>query len=674
MPAIPLRLQLLDSELGVQQGIESLMLPDYFSSGGSFNVTMDRYARVKRIAGYTAQGAAVTTNTGGSATRIRNLFPYRKTSGVSFVRQLFGAFDDGTNEYELWYSTNEGVSYTFIDDFGAGSVGSICDFAQFGDDLYITNGVIAPKVWNGTALSTAGATQLAAPTTASAGTGNLAGSYKVKIVPRKDDGTRKPGSETSVSLSLEDESMTVDWSADADTDVVGYEEYRTTGTGDVFYFVQYVDGRLTITTTDNIEDITILENRVLEEHGDAPPSGTRLCVAHKQRMWWLGTDTNPQRGSYSDPGDPASVYSENFVEFQDAETQGDLITGGVGNYEGMLVVFEERSIWTVSGTGQIIGNIIDFNRTRTNAQTGAVSDRSIVRVPAGARYADQTGKMQTTATVSLAYMTPLRDVRLFDGDNDLCIHYPLVDLINTLNYQQRRKVHTLHDTTRQEIAWIFPADAESEPSTAAVWNYRWGVWYEREWTFASAVEIESSTEAAVLLGGSSSLSAGGITYQLWDGNTFNGTAFTAQWMTKTLYGENDQGQPSPSYQKRFRWVDLLFETDQTLSLLVEWLQGDAPNNGDAVGSATIFPDTDTIVTADGDTILTADADELRTAAQTSIKRVRFADIDGRYLHDAGIRLRIGDSVSTGRWALKGQVLAYQMLPGLKRRQGAALNP
>ena len=674
MSAIPLRVQLLDSELGTQQGIESLILPDYFSSGGSINVWMDRYARVKRILGYSAQGAAVTTNTGGSATRIRNLFPYRKTSGASFTRQLIGFFDDATNEAELWYSTDNGVTYTFIQDFGAGSIDTICDFAQFGDELYITNGVVAPRVWSSTAISTVGATQLAAPTLGTVVTGNLSGSYQWKIVPRKNDATRKPGSVASAATSLQSDGVTATWVADADTDVVGYEIYRTTGTGDIYYFVDYVDGRTTVTYADNIEDLTILENRVLEEHGDAPPSGAYLCVSHKQRMWWLRTDTNPQRGSYSDPGDPASVYAENYIEFQDAETQGDIITGAAGNYEGMLVVFEERSIWTVSGTGQVIGNIIDFNRTRTNAQTGAVSDRSIVRVPAGARYADQTGQIQTTATVALAYMTPLKDVRLFDGDNDICIHYPLVDLINTLNYQQRRKVHTLHDTTRQEIAWMFPADSESEISTAAVWNYRWGVWYEREWTFASAAELESSSEAAVLVGGSSSLTAGGITYELWDSNTFNGTAFTAQWMTKTLYGTNEQAQPSPSYQKRFRWVDLLFETDQNLEILVEWLAGDSPDNADAVGSSTITPDTDTIVTADGDTIVTAQSDEIRTAAQTSIKRVKFAKSDGRYLHDSGIRLRIGDSVSTGSWALKGTALAYQILPGLKRRQAAAVNP
>lgn len=654
--------------------MHSIILSDIFSSGGSINVFCDKYSRVRRILGYTAQGAAVTTNTGGNATLIRNLFPYRQTgSGVPFLRQLMGTFDDGTDEYELWYSLNEGVSWTFVSDFGAGSVGSVTSFAQFGNLLYLTNGVTTPRVWDGTTLADAGDTQLAAPTTAANGTGVLFGSYKVKIVPRLDTGARKAGSETSIALSLEGEAMDVTWVADADTDVVGYEQYRTTGTGDVFYFSNYIDGRLVVTVTDNNEDLLILENRTCEEHGDPPPT-TSICVAHKQRMWWLNGSSTPQRGTYSDAGEPESVWEENFVEFQDAETQGDLITGAVGNFEGMLVVFEERSIWTVSGTGQIIGNTVDFNRTKTNAQTGAVSNRAIVRVPAGARYADQTGKIQTTATVTLAYMTPLNDVRLFDGDNDIIISYPLVDLIDSANYAQRQKTHTLHDTDRNEVSWMFAADAESEPSVAAVWNYRWGVWYEREWAFASAVQLETSTEAAVHIAGSASRTAGGIAYELWDSNTFNGVGFTAQWLTKTMYSVNENGQPAPAYQKRWRWADLLFKTDQDVEIEVAWLQGDAPDNADPVGSVTISPSTDVLASSDGDTVLTADADEINVALETSQMRARFADINGRYLHDSGIRLRIGDSVSTGSWALECFTLCYQILPGLQRRRGAPLNP
>ncbi len=200
----------------------------------------------------------------------------------------------------------------------------------------------------------------------------------------------------------------------------------------------------------------------------------------------------------------------------------------------------------------------------------------------------------------LAYFTPLKDIRIFDGDNDLIISHAMSDLCDTLNYANRRKVITLQDTTRDEVAWIFPADSATEPSVAVVWNYRWGVMYEREWNFASAVQIETSSSAAILLGGSSSTTTGGITFLLWDTNTFNNIGFTAQWMSKTLYSVNDQGQPAPAYQKRFRWADLLVVVDNNVELDVEWLQGDAPDNADAIGSVTITPATDTLYSSDGD--------------------------------------------------------------------------
>lgn len=674
--AIPLRIQLIDAFHGEQSGIHSIILPDIFSSGGSKNVYMDKYARVKRILGYEAQGAAVVTDTGGSATRVRSLFPFRQTSGGgAFTRQVLGYFDDGTNEAELWYSEDEGTTYTFIADLTAASVDQIPDFEQFGDELYITNGKIAPRVWDGTTLSIAEDTQLPAPTVASAGTGVHYGSKKYKIAPRLNDGSRKPASEPSAAISVEGESIDVDWTQDMDAAVVGYEIYATTGTGAVYWYVDYVDGAATIAYTDNIADLTILENRSLDEHGDPPPMA-RLCVSHKQRMWYLGTDDEPQAGYFSDAGTPKSVSAENRMQFQDAQTQGDFITGGVGNFEGMLVVFQERSLWTVSGTGLIVGNQVSWNRTKTNAQTGAVSQRAIVKVPAGSRYIDQTGKVQQTATVTLAYLTPLKDLRLFDGDNDIPFHYPMARLLSQLNYAQRRKVHTLHDTSRAEVVWFIPTGSSAECNVAIAWNYRWGVMYEREWGFASAVEIETATDASVLLAGSGSLTTGGVTFVLWETDLFDGVAYEGVFMTKTLYGWNDAGQPTPSFEKRFRWGDFLFETDQTVTIRVEWLPANAPDNAPATNSATITPGTDTLVTADGDTLVTADGDTLVTSSQSTLRRVHFMQPGdtGQYVHDSGMRIRFVDGVgSAGSWSLEALTMAYQVLPGQKRLQGAALD-
>ena len=674
--ATPLQVQLFDSFLGTSEGIHSVIMPDVFSSGGSKNLWIDKYGRAKRILGYTAQnGTAVTTNTGGSATRCRALFPYRKTSGGSVTRQLIGVFDDTVDEWELWYSTDDGATWTFIADLGASSVGSIPDFAQMGDTLIITNGVMAPRSWDGTTLSTAGGSQSPTITPTVSTSGNLAGNYKWKLVSIEADGSRHPGSVASTNTLMNSERASLAWTADADTDVVGYEIYRTSGTGEVYYYLTIIDGRATVSYTDNTSDLAILENRILEEHGDPPPSGSYFAEPHGQRMWYFRTDTNPQTGYWSDPGDPDSVLTvANFLTFADAETQGDVITGARGDYEGRLVVFQERSVWTVSGTGEVIGNINDWTRTRTNAQTGTVSHKTVVRIPAGSKYTDQKGEVQTTGTAALAYFTPMPDIRLFDGDNDLVISHPVKDTIAELNYSARGKCFAVNDPQRAEATWFYPSGSNGEPNTAVVWNYRWGLWYVREWGFSCATEMDSSSDADIHIAGESSTTTGGYIYKLWNGNSFNGSSFRAQWMTKTLYGVNEQSQPAVSHRKRWRWADFLFAIDQTVTLTLEWVAGDAPNNAAAIGSTTFAPATASILSADGSVILSADGSTIVVGGSSTGARVQLkystGALPGDYFHHRGIRLRVYDDAQVGSWSLEAFNLAYQILPGLQRTIGA----
>lgn len=667
MGSIPIVSQLFDAFLGRQEGIHSVLLPDVFSSGGSKNLYMDKFARAKKINGYTEQNAtAVTTNTGGSATFVRAINPYRDVSGGSVTRQLIGAFDDGSDEFELWYSTDSGATWTFIADLGAGSVGSIPDFSQFGDTLYITNGVVAPRKWDGTTLSTVGRTQSPTPTAVAGAAGQLRGHYKYKLVSMKG-GDRQAGSDASTSVNLSDTKATVTWTADSDVDVTGYELYRTTGTGEVYYFVDFINLRTTVTYTDNKSDLDILENRVMAEHGDPPPTGTYHLVSHKQRMWWGRTYTNPTRVYWSDPGLPEDVSDQNFLDFSDGETIGDRVTGMIGNVEGKLVIGTERAIWTVSGTGQVIGNIVDWTRIKTNAQIGMVHGRTAVKIPAGAKYTDQEGKTLITDVVTLAYITPYKDIRLFDGDNDVVISDPIKTTLDGLNYAHRQKCFAITDSDLGEVAWLFPDGSEGEPNTAVVWNYRWGVWYTREWPFSCGKEIETANDSSILLGGSRSTTTGGHVYLLNNGNSFDGSAIEAVWMTKDLYGVNEQGQPAISNTKRYRWIDFLWETEQTASITVEWLEGNSPDNGASVGSVTVSPAASNILTDDGDRLVSNDGDPIIVALGSTGLRVILKDSSGNYLHDEGIRIRLKDNATNGSWSIEALNLFYQILPGLQRR-------
>lgn len=666
--AIPLKVQLFDAFMGTQEGIHSIILPDIFSSGGSRNVYIDKFGRVQKIAGYAKQNSsAFTTDTGASAAMIRGLIPYRKTSGGSITRQLLFILDDQVNEWEIWKSTDNGETGTFLYDAGATAVGQVPDAAQFGDSVYICNGKVQPRVYNGTSISAVGLTQSPTPTAVDSGSsGNLSGVYKYKLVSLIA-GVRQNGSASSTALTIVAKQAGISWTQDANTSVDGYEIYRTTGTGTTFYYLTTISGRATVAYTDNITDSTILENRVMEEHGDAPPVAY-WCEPHKQRMWWLRTDTYPTRGYWSDPGVPDSVYAENFLNFSDSETVGDQITGAIGNYEGVLVVFTEKAVWAVSGTGSIIGDITDWTKTRTNASTGAVSARACSRVPAGSKYSDQMGKEQITSVASLAYFTPLGDIRLFDGDNDLIVSNPVRETVRGFNYAQRAKIFSVTDSANDQIIWVFPSGTATEPDTAVVWNYRYGVWYK--WytlPFAHAVELDTSDDAALLLSASASTTTGAYIYEFLSGDSFDGSNIDAQWMTKTLYGVNEEGQAALSNTKRWRWMDLLFKVTATIPITVGWFPGNATDNADPLGSIVANPAAATIQTADGSDILTANSSYISVALLSAQVKSLLHDSNGDYLHDTGMRLRVGSNDQAGQWSLEAMQIAFQLLPGMGRR-------
>ncbi len=527
--AYPIQTQTFTVFLGTQEGIHSVALPSIYSSSGSRNLWIDKLGRAKKIHGYSKQNSsAVTTNTGAAATRLRALRAYRQT-GSSFTRQLVGVFEAASSEYELWYSTNDGASWTFIADLGSGSVGSIPDFAQVDNNLFFANGVVAPRVWNGSSLATAGASGKSPTISAAVNTaaGQLNGSYTWKMVSVDAAEARSAGSVTSNVIQLQDEQANLSWTADSDTDITGYELYRTTGTGANYYFVTFIDGRTTTSYTDNASDLDILEHRLIEEHGDAPATGSYFCEPHKQRLWWGRTDTNPRRVFWSDPGKPDQVGANNYLDFTDQTSVGDIITGMVGDFEGALVVFLERSIWTVTGTGQVVSDVMDWVRTKSNAVVGAVSQKSIVPIPAGAVYTDASGNQVVTSKVMQAYFTPLGDIRIFDGNNDITISTPVKETLKTFLYAQIKKIHAVHDIENGHVVWFWPGPTPSgedaECNQAVVWNYRWGVWYVwPDMPMAAATTIETSSDTQILLTGEAQTTKGGFCYKFFSGDSFDG--------------------------------------------------------------------------------------------------------------------------------------------------------
>ena len=677
----PIQTQVFSVFMGTQEGIHSVALPAIYSSSGSRNLWIDKLGRAKKILGYAKQNtSAVTTNTGGTATLVRALRAYRQT-GASFTRQLVGVFDDATDEYELWYSTNDGTSWTFIADLGSSSVGAIPDFAQVGNTLFFANGVVAPRAWNGSILSTAGpASQSPTPTAAvNTATGLLVGGYSWKLVSVDGAEARSAGSVTSNIIQLQNEQANLSWTADSNTDITGYELYRTTGTGANFYFVTFIDGRTTASYTDNASDLDILENRLLQEHGDAPPTGSYFCAPHMQRLWWGRTDTNPRRVFFSDPDIADQVGASNYLDFTDQSTLGDVLTGMVGDFNNTLVVFLERSVWTVSGTGQIVSDVMDWERTKTNAVIGAVAQQSVIQVPAGAVYTNASGDQVTAPRSMLGYFTPLGDIRLFDGQNDIVISTPVKETLKTFLYAQGKKVHALHDIENAHVVWFWPgptpAGGRAECTQAVVWNYRWGVWYVwPDMPMAASTIVDTASDTQVLLTGEAQTTKGGFCYQFFSGDSFDGDTIPSRWMTKVIYGTDNswnsrESQQLMAYVKRYRWLDLIAEADSDVTLTIEWMSGSASDDAVSRGAASksLEPIGLQLITADGNGLDTADGSNITVPYDSVQKIINLEGTNGDYIQDVGCRIRISDDAANGSWSLEGMTLGYQLLPGATRR-------
>lgn len=653
--AAPIEIVEVSGFLGTNEAPGALTVRDFYSPSGSQNLYLPKGGRLATISGYAKQNnTPVTTNTGGSTATFRSLFQYRAESSGSFTRQLLGVLDDENNEWELWYSTDQGVNWTFISDRGSTPVGTLPDWTISGTNLYITvPKTEIPRVWNGSALAAAGASVLSAPTLSSGGTGVLTGNYAYKVVPvLSATGIEKAGSATSNYFQASSQQITLAWSADADTNVGGYNIYRTTATGKILYFVNFSNGRTTVGYTDNTPDLTIFQNQALTYHGDAPPSGVFFCERHKQRVWWGRTTSDPRTWYISDPGQPDSVYPYSKIDYTDGESLGDVSTGGTGDFRAMFVAWMEFSVWTTSGTGQVLGATIDWNTRRTNARVGTVHHRTVAKVPIGAKFIDADGDLHTIEGDTLAYLTPFKDIRIFDGSGDTIISETVGDTLSNLNYQYRGKSWVLHDPLRTLLIWYFPSGSATECGDAVAWDYQSGAMFP--WTgfgpFAHGLAVESSTVAQTIVVAQGAIATGGYVYQLWSGTTFDGSAITWAWMSSPFYprGADASGPASlvlsPSgfdltRRKRFRRCVIAFTKQSSVATVT-------------IG---VYKPTDSG---------SASAQFTRSVSGSELRQIKLIDTStSRYYHNFGARLKFG---ATGFAEFDGFALEFQVLPGMKR--------
>ena len=322
---------------------------------------------------------------------------------------------------------------------------------------------------------------------------------------------------------------------------------------------------------------------------------------------------------------------------------------------------------------------MDWVRTKSNAIIGAVSQRSIVSVPAGAVYTDSSGDQVTTSRVMQAYFTPLGDIRIFDGNNDIIISTPVKDTLKTFLYANRTQIHATHDIENGHVVWFWPGPTVSgdtaDCSQAVVWNYRWGVWYVwPDMPMSASTTIETSSDTQILLTGEAQTTKGGFCYKFFSGDSFDGSNIPARWITKVIYGTDNswnvrQPQQLMSYIKRFRWVDIIAEAESDVTLTVEWMSGNSSDEAVGRGSASkaIEPLGLQLITDDGNGIQTDDESNITVPFDSVQTIINMEGSNGDFIQDVGCRIRISDDSSNGSWSLEGMTIGFQVLPGATRR-------
>jgi hypothetical protein len=269
---------------------------------------------------------------------------------------------------------------------------------------------------------------------------------------------------------------------------------------------------------------------------------------------------------------------------------------------------------------------------------------------------------------ALAYFTPLGDIRLFDGDNDIIVSNPVRNTIKAFNYTQRAKTFAAIDPDNDQVIWIFASGVNTEPDTCAVWNYRYGVWYIwKTLPMGHLVSLDTSDDASLLLSGENDITKGAYIYKFLDGSSFDGSNIEAAWMTKVLYGVNEKDQPALSNTKRWRWMDLVFKVTTSIPITVGWFQGTSTDDAAPLSTITANPTAATIRTIDGSDILTADGSFIGVALLSAQIKSILHDTTGGYLHDTGMRLKISSNDQNGQWYLEAMQIAFQSLPGMNRR-------
>jgi len=318
------------------------------------------------------------------------------------------------------------------------------------DRAYVCDGTNF-KVTDGTNVYTAHITRPTATTTvvaSSAAGSNLDGAYDYKITfyapawGQESLASDATSVEEAIGTGISLKAIPV---SSGDARVTQRRIYRRNkAAGEVvWHYVATIENNTSTTYNDNILNEDTSTTEIAPVSVDFTDTNFAFMVNHQDVTFLV--KNNSDSLYFSRPNEPWSV--SNFIRVG-GEGSTEKITG-LASYGGMLVVFKEKSIWTLDG----LSEATFFSRPVVKG-IGCASHHSIVQVD------------------GLLYFWGKDGIYGFDGTLPQKISDPVQDVVIDRNYARDHFIVGAEDEVNQSIIWSYPGSAATDNNKQLVFFYR----------------------------------------------------------------------------------------------------------------------------------------------------------------------------------------------------------
>ena len=532
---------------GTKENQDIVSVPSIHSPAGSKNGHLDDLERVSKIPGYTK-----LTSSSIASYAVRGLFSWHYETGGALTRTLIAVLND--TAYSINTSTGAATS------LGTGlSTDDVPRFARMTDKLFVASGGSAAiKTWDGSTWASAGGTQPSAPSLAAGSAGNLNGQYRIRVAYIKSDDSEDIASAASDPVLLEKEQLAITSIPTGPGGTKARKLYLTAGDNPgIYYFVHMLDGNSATSVTLNIGESDYVSNEELIRHGDAPPTGLRVVSQARGRMFYANKNSDRSAIYPSDLGLPESV---NLLEkLEVAKQDGDEIVHmepefqSVGQDQRIItqVVFKQWGIWNLLGTQPRAAEPDPWILQKTKSPVGAVAGSTVVKV-------------QTGGDNGLVFLAPDKTVRIYDGNSSMDISGDIQNTLSSMNLEYAHLSWAVDNPSLKMVFFFFPIDSATTPNQCIGWDYRHNVWwvYPDFTTLLCGTLHHATNMDEFVFSGQATGATGGLIYQMFTGDDFDGSTYAWQWRTKPLMPmqEFTRGVKDSGNTFHFDWIEPVFES------------------------------------------------------------------------------------------------------------------